>query len=503
MLGSLTVAMLIDSRELDSESLVQADVAIVGAGAAGITLALELEHSGLDVALLESGGFEPDGTLTRLYEGDIESTLKRYMDRYLYWSRQRFFGGTTNHWGGQCRPLDPIDFERRSWIPESGWPISWTELERYYERAATWVEITPIRDQAPPEAEGLFVDPEGSLETRWFHKSPPTRFGERYRSRLVEAERVRLYLHANLLEARTDESGERVESLAVTTLGGRRFRVAARSYVLATGGIENARLLLLSDSVQKRGLGNEHDLVGRFFADHPHVRVGAVFLTAPVDVVRHNWQLDPSRGHRVMPSWVFSEQTQREQQLLNATTLLNPFPPPPDPKFQEAIARVDLGPAPEGAGRRWTQPKLLVTSEVIPDRENRITLGDRRDALGQRRVSLRWILSQRDADEIRRIVELLAKTLGQRSAGRLRIDITPRRPWPETDPGNHHMGTTRMAGDPTRGVVDRDCKVFGVDNLWIAGSSVFSTYGYANPTLTLVALTVRLADHLTARLKAA
>lgn len=487
--------MLLDARQIADGEVLEADVALIGAGAAGITLARELAAYGHDVLLLESGGFDPEGQTFDLYRGEMDTTLKPFQERYLFTSRQRFFGGTTNHWGGMCRPLDPIDFEARSWIPESGWPLDRDSLQDFYRRACEVVQIAPM-DAPPPGEPKLFRDPEGELTTRWFHKSPPTRFGQLYRQELVDSERVRLVLQANVLRVAVGESGSAVTGLDVGTLSGRRFRARAKQYVLATGGIENARLLLLSNDVQKNGLGNDRDLVGRYFADHPHVRAGNLFFTDPIHAELYEWHSSEEFGHSVMPTWVLSEEVQRREQLLNQMVELNPRWVKRGVLF-DAATEFDIGPWDRTAKRPpWRWASFLTTLEVTPNRENRVSLGDELDALGQRRVRLNWRLSADDGRRVRAGLDQLVKILGRAGAARVRVVANEANPWPKTDPGLHHMGTTRMSDDPARGVVDSDCRIYGMANLHIAGSSVFPTYGYANPTLTIVALCLRLAEHL-------
>jgi choline dehydrogenase-like flavoprotein len=352
--------MLLDARQIADGDVLEADVALIGAGAAGITMARELASFGHDVLLLESGGFDPEGPTFDLYRGEMDATLELFQERYLFTSRQRFFGGTTNHWGGMCRPLDPIDFEARSWIPDSGWPFDRESLESFYRRACEVLQIAPM-DAPPPGEPNLFSDPEGELTTRWFHQSPPTRFGQQYRQELVDSEQVQLVLQANVLRIALGEAGTAVTGLDVGTLSGRRFRARAKQYVLATGGIENARLLLLSNDVQKNGLGNDHDVVGRSFADHPHVRAGNLFFTDPVHAELYEWHPSEAFGHSVMPTWVLSEQVQRREQLLNQMVELNPRWVKRGVLF-DAATEFDIGPWDPNAKRPpWRWASFLTT----------------------------------------------------------------------------------------------------------------------------------------------
>ncbi len=261
--------MFQDARQLPSGTTLETELCIIGAGAAGITLALSLRDAGFRVLLLESGGLELEEATQALYEGEDRGVPNNDLDV----SRLRFFGGTTNHWSGWCRPLEPVDFTPTDPSDIRAWPFSRADLEPYYRVAQTLCELGPYTydDLAPwLKASGmaaLDVDP-ARLKNALFQISPPTRFGAKYREDLERAGNLTVYLHANVLELETDATAGRVTGLRVTSLEGPPFRVTARIVVLATGGLENARLMLLSNRVQNAGLGNTHDVVGRYFMDH-------------------------------------------------------------------------------------------------------------------------------------------------------------------------------------------------------------------------------------------
>ena len=275
--------MLIDTEQVDAGQVVRSDLCIIGAGAAGITIARRLIPEGWRICLLESGGldFEPD--VQNLYAGPAGGTVLPSESAYLSRSRLRFFGGSTNHWTGYCRPLDEIDFTVRPWVPHSGWPFPKSALDAYYREAARVVQV-PHFDQARDEGQqwgpGSVLTESGAFLTKQWHFSPPTRFARRYRAELAAASAARVYLHANVIGIDANEAGSGVARVRVSTLSGKQIEVRASHYVLATGGVENARLLLISDGVQQNGLGNDHDLVGRYFMEHPHKEdAGAVVLT--------------------------------------------------------------------------------------------------------------------------------------------------------------------------------------------------------------------------------
>lgn len=501
--------MFIDARTIpDGESL-ETDLAIIGAGAAGITIAREFAGRKQRVLLIESGGLSFDADTQSLYDG--ESTGLSYP---LDTSRLRYFGGSTNHWGGWCRPLESLDFQKRAWVPHSGWPLTRQELDPYYARAASVCEI-PSADFDTHDAwldggkNAAMPLPGGDVITRYFLYSPPTRFGMAYREMLRNAASITTLLNANVTEIAANEAATKVESLKIATLSGHHFTVRPRLCVLATGGIENARLLLASDKVMKNGLGNAHDLVGRYFMEHPHVPGQIAFIA-----LRDAASVAPFyRGYTYIGKAImravlmFSADYQAREKTLGSNMAIYPMFVPSE-KAQGNPARLvesailDLADSkPERQGSVFG---VSCATEQAPNPQSRVTLGRDRDALNMRRSELNWQLSAYDHHCLSRNIDALARAIGLWGEGRVRISFARRDTWetPDQGWGNHHMGTTRMASDPRRGVVDADCRVHGIDNLYVAGSSVFPSGGAVNPTLTLVALALRLSDHLANRYNA-
>jgi len=313
--------MFINAEEWDDGAPVSCDLCIVGAGAAGITLARHLASADLKVCLLESGGFEFSQSTQSLCEGKV--TGRGYFD--LDMARLRFFGGSTNHWSGWCCPLDPIDFEPRADLPGSGWPIGYEELEPYYRRAHEICELGPYTydanafgDRVPP----FYREPldEYQVTVHIWQRSPPTRFGETYRAGIDEATHVRCFLNANVVGIETANGGADVSALQVRTLGGKRFKVDARIFVLACGGIENARLLLQPTRECPHGVGNDHDQVGRYFMLHPILEVGKLALTEAGG--QSLFVQDRTYGERVRAGLGLSPTMQRELGLSNHAILL-------------------------------------------------------------------------------------------------------------------------------------------------------------------------------------
>ena len=488
--------MLIDSRGIDQDSAVTADLCIIGGGAAGITVARACRSAGFSVTLLESGGLSYDERSQALYEGSAHGPLFRDRSRYLTRSRVRYFVGSTNHWAGYCRPLDDIDFAQRAWVPHSGWPITRRDLEAYHEPAAELLQIAPFA----PVDEGLGEDapsglfPSRSVLTKRFHVSP-TQFGSRYREDLARAEDVAVYLYANATRLETNEAGSRVEQIRVATLSGNRFTVAARYVVLSTGGIENARLLLLSNGVQKNGLGNEHDLVGRFFMDHSgRSNSGQMIVTRPLS------EAEADAYFTNTARLCLSEPMQREHRLLNASVRLylrevDEVSGPAERVGRALMDLAHLGDPPPS--RPVVRAACGVVTEQTPNPNSRVTLAGELDELGSRRATLDWKASLSDAENMRKTLEVLGAELGRAGHGRVRVAPTnPDDPWRGMDYDLHHMGTTRMSASPSLGVVNSDCRVHDLANLYISSSSVFPTSGFANPTFTIVVLALRLAAHL-------
>ncbi|MCG6941929.1 MAG: GMC family oxidoreductase [Thiohalocapsa sp.] len=527
--------MFSDARILDDGSRIDADVAIIGSGPAGITIARALAGPDLKVCIVESGGLTPEAETQALYQGENAG-----IPYPLAATRLRQFGGTSGHWGGFCRPLDPIDFEARDWVPLSGWPFSRKALDPYWEAASVVVETAPARYEDPAywvekTGEPLVQWRGGRFMTRFFQFSPPTRFGQRYRAELEQSPDITVLLHANVTNIAALPSGAAVGHLDVKTLTGRRHRVHAKRYVLATGAIENARLLLLSNDVMPAGLGNQNDWVGRCFMEHPHLggfahvvvadprRLPPIFRgqvpvdgrTARVAYVPHPDYL--RRERRLSVSFTMSPvaDLRAEGADVTAYTPANPTPADPGPsdldQVKAAVAEqldmvraarpflTDGGrpPQPDDPGYSGMQLGIGCACEPVPNPDSRVMLAADADALGLRRTLLDWRLTEQDRRSLVANIDVLGAELAAAGVGRMRPLLPHDGLWEAiVRGGSHHMGTTRMHDDPKRGVVDRNCRVHGIDNLYVAGSSVFPTAGSANPTLNIVALALRLVDHL-------
>lgn len=489
--------MLLDANDVPTGETLTADVCIAGAGAAGITLALALRDAGLDVILLESGGLEDDANTQALYRGTMSGIDTWRLDSH----RWRLFGGSTSRWAGWCRPMHPFDFERRSYIENSGWPITYDELVPFYERAHARVELADFEYEVDTiqAASGrpVLESPSGRLRTEVYQYSPPTRFGIKYRPDLEAAENVRVYLHANVRNVELGSSHSAVRRFDCVTLQGVRFDVEARAFVLALGGVENARVLLASNTQRREGVANSSGNVGCYFMEHPHYTGVSIWvLSRPTDLSfyeRHDIELSKGRA-RVQAMLALSPDVLESEGLVDFSASVR----------EAAVEPGDTGSVDAEQVRSLLRGRedervyqLNVRAEQRPFRESRITLRrDDLDSIGMPRVDLKWQLHPDDTRSMRRAMELVGAELAAAGLGRLWTSTQGDELSWVTNPGGHHMGTARMSDDPEEGVVDKHCRCHDVENLYIAGSAVFTTGAAPNPTLTVVALAERLAQHL-------
>jgi choline dehydrogenase-like flavoprotein len=541
--------MIVDSRSIDDSTTLQTDLCIIGAGAAGISIALEFLSKSYNVILLESGGIRSDPMTQSLYDGKNVGLTYDRLDE----ARSRYLGGSTNCWGGHCRPLDSLDFKKRDGVPNSGWPFGKEELHRYYERSHPLLKL------------GLFEYDEG----KWSQKmakdhiflfpldrqclnnvisqiSPPAKFGDIYRAQLSGAGNIKVMLFSNATEIQTNDTATTVTGVRVRTLNGKSFTISARIVVLAAGGIENARLLLLSNQTQKVGLGNGRDLVGRYFMDHPRIRSDIVRINTQQRYRRlYDQTMVLSRAGyfdgdaRISAHVAPTSECQRKLSIPNSRTYLaaryasgmskaylalrtisklvkgrTRFGYPFGDMARGIIRAVPVivGNAPQAIigvldvrmnpGFVKRDFELTTIIEPIPNYDSRVTLSPARDRLGLNQVKVNWQLTEGDKLHFIVLRKLLTKEMTRQGVLQLAgepIDLAEI--WPNNIVGCwHHMGTTRMDPDRTKGVVDANCRVHGISNLFVAGSSVFPTVGNDMPTITIVAMALRLAGALEAAL---
>lgn len=546
--------MIQSASDIQQGSTLRPDVCVVGAGPAGIALALTLSAGGLSVVLLEAGLVDEDAPTQSLYEGEVaDERLHSPPDKY----RQRRLGGSSAIWGGRCMPFDPVDFEMRMHIPHSGWPLSYGDLLPYYPAANAWAEAGRFSYQAPdalgPQVLPLFHGFKSTrVSTDGLERfSCPTHFGIRYKKRLEIAPTLQVLLGANCTAIKLHPDGRSVRAVEVTTLSGIRFSVASRATVLATGGLEAARLLLASRDVSPGGVGNAHDVVGRYYMCHIAGNVGTLTVHGKPEDVRHGYEVTPE-GVYCRRRLSVNAAEQRRLGLANAVARLH-FPRITDPAHKSGVlsglfmARrlisyeygkrlndgnpstlktyaqhlFNIASDPRDTTAFLTHwvthrslaqrkfPSVILRNrsnrfslelhgEQQPQAHSRVTLSEKVDVLGMPRLRVDWRYSKDDINSVGSTLDVLAQEFLKSGVGRFEYQ----RETLEEDLmrfgayGGHHIGTTRMGNDPRTSVVNADCRVHSVRDLFVAGSAVFPTSSQANPTLTLIALSLRLGDRL-------
>jgi choline dehydrogenase-like flavoprotein len=547
--------MFEDATQIPRGTKLDCDVIVIGSGAAGIPCAHELARSGKSVILLESGGTSMEAATQSLAGGRVDDP-KRHgpLDQY----RKRVFGGTTSVWGGRCAPFDGIDFESRPFVPHSGWPISLEDLLPFYEKSHNYTftgnfdykTLSSLPDGRQPMIPGLRDDI--WLQDSIWRFSLPANYGKEFERPMAEAKNLRVLLHANALQITTDRSGQKVTGVLASSLSDNRFHVTANSVVVAAGGLESTRLLMVSKDVSPNGLGNDYDQLGRYYASHISGDLGEVrFEPKSRNII---WRYEQGKdGVYVKRQLRPREEVQRREELLNFRCILT-HPPFEDashgsgvlsavylvkrffkgqipPEYSRELAASGYHHVPQHMrnvllgfpgfvrfGSHWFFKRTLARrkypsvslrsrdnsytlhfdAEQSPNPDSRVLLDDSLDPFGIPRLHVAWRVQSRDWDSIGRYHSLLAKELVESGVGRLSgdSDKVAAQVRESCGVGSHHTGTTRMSNSPKTGVVDRNCQVHGVAGLYIAAPSVFPTASFANPVLTTTALALRLADHL-------
>ncbi|MFZ4640871.1 MAG: GMC oxidoreductase [Nodosilinea sp.] len=528
-----------DLRDFKGDSLFQADLCIIGSGPAGLSIAKEFIGTKVNVLVVESGGHEEEVETQSLY--DIENVgAPRYIQQDQV--RNRIFGGTSHTWTGKCAPFDPIDFQKRDWIPHSGWPIQPSDLEDYLDRARENLRLgsscyderlwkvfkvsSPYRFNSKLLKSQFWQYSKVSKQDR-----QPMRFGPYL---IADANNISVLLHANVTHLNTDEQGTKLESVEISTLDKRVSLVRAKVVILCCGGVENARLLLASNRIIKNGVGNKNDMVGRFLMDHPgsllgtfdpkksqaiSERFGSYFLKSSNDynVYQHGLALAP--------------ELQEKEQLLNAAAFLIEVAAEDNPwnsfrRLKAVLRQRKLTKSAcldvlnvlrhlpfvlWGAYRFLVrgQPPIAKVDEMLlyslveqnPNPESRVTLSDQKDLLGMPISKVNWQISDLEKRTVSRLAYLIDQEFERLNLPKLKLSdwLSKDEDWRSNFIDRAHpTGTTRMSNHPEDGVVDPNCQVHELEGLFISGSSVFPTTGHANPTLMIVAMAIRLADWLKA-----
>ena len=508
--------MQLDARELRAGTVLEADICIVGGGPAGITLAHEFVGSQAIVLILESGGLKSDEHIQELNEGVVIG------DPYagLQQTRCRQVGGTAHLWntsvgdeiGAKYVPLDPCDFDELADFPHIQWPFDYSDLEPFYRRAQIVCGLGSFAYDGKDwsdEDHPLLTLKVDQLSTRVYQCGIGRFFTDLYPQAVARSSNVCLCHYATIRELKLRNSGRQVMGATFVSLSGDQFHAQATIFVLAAGAIENARLLLLSGENALDTPGNRYGWVGRCFMEHPRDYALTLIPRSP-DLFREAtfYDLHPARNGTIVGGRIaLDSRTIRTARLPNASITLLPCVKKRAARLSRIMSYLQrfVGPQPK-SGYGWSRIQnlsqafdtfqLVINVEQRPNPENRVALAQRRDFLGIPRVDLFWHWSDEEQANLERLRRVIASALEGAGIGRVEIS-TGLRPNPNA---HHHAGTTRMHADPRWGVVNADACVHGTDNLYVTGGSILCSAGFANPTLTIVALALRLADHLKQRL---
>lgn len=504
--------MIEDARTYSEAGSLDVDICVIGAGAAGVTIAQHFIGSRHRLLLIESGGLRFEYRPQRLSRGVISGEAYEPLNL----SRVRQLGGSTGKagWGGWCKPLSTGDFEARPWVPLSGWPLDPATLTPYYDKARRSLALDDAIDWRSEalehKAENLLLEP--------CALSPAPDLGRNALPSLRTSPNIQVLHHATVTRLIRAPGSARIDSVEVVTEHRQRRQVRAQIFVLAAGGLENPRLLLLSD------IGNGHDLVGRYFMEHPRIRWGRLTINAPLGrlqpLVPNGQTPQSALAMANFAGLTIGSALEERFGLLKSRSWIKRMPPVGHGEAARALndlsfwlrkgrrpphirrdTRVLLRHAPEAAVtifdrlRRGQQGPVSYSFDTImeqePDYDSRVRLDEQRDVHGLPMIRLEWHLSQLVHDSFAKTRQLITQDLQR--LGYACEDDVPSGPirWVR-----HHMGTTRMARNARDGVVDSDCRLFDTPNMFVAGSSVFPCGGNDMPTMTIVALAHRIAERV-------
>ena len=513
--------MIINSNTWASMKDINAEVVIIGSGAAGTSLAHGLSEKKHSVIILEGGKDNFSEQSQECYSG---STTDRDLTFGLKGSRLRFFGGSTNCWAGGCGELEIEDYMHREWVSHSGWPIDSSELDLYYQKTSNFLDIPRDLFNAKKNKDIYKIQGFDTKSLVYTHK---VRFKNVFSSLFKKEKNVRLFLEANLFSLNREFESDRISSVTIKNFSGIKKRITGKVFVLCCGGVENARVLLNSKNIKYGALGNRHDNVGRFFCDHPIapcatlINESGVAETSVLDINQHR----RTTKNVTVPYYKIPFKIQEKHKILN--TVIN-FQNQEDQITSSALSAFKIKTAltgksdvqikksdylnvlknPIDVAGAWynrstaskTRIALRFQIEQEPNKNNRITLTSDKDSLGLNRINLAWSFSELERRSIDIAMYYTASVLHKNKLGSLMVDdflLDNIKELPyDLRGGQHHSGTTRMSSSENSGVVDKDLLVYGVKNLHISGSSVFPTNSWVNPTFTIIALSFRLSDHL-------
>ncbi|NJO81040.1 MAG: GMC family oxidoreductase [Cyanobacteria bacterium RM1_2_2] len=496
--------MITDILEMGEQTKLRGQVVVLGSGIAGAEVATHLARHGREVILVESGrdGFVPSIQALndviflgkRHRELDPDSYYHRYLPPELRGvSRVRQFGGTSNVWTGKWKYLQPIDFEGRPWVANSGWPIDFADLLEHYRSAAKDYGFGDLEAEAVrPEITELRAKlTAGGLKMSSFYwEQTPTRTAIRFGDEMRRSQNLQVVLGATATELKLDDSCQRVTAVVCRSLEGRELTVEGDVVIIATGAFEAARLLLASNRQLPKGIGNAHDLVGRFYTDHPKHHTGFLHPGALTRQYAHELQYAPKP--RFCICFALDDATQQQHDLLEHVLYLKPIYEKPIDRLWRTLR---LRPACRDHNGAVAAYRVKFVTEQVPQKNSRIQLGKELDALGQRKLEVDWCFTEQDHQSMATTLQLLTQRFAEVGLGAFDFGNDPPSLETMTDAA-HQMGTTRMASRPEAGVVDTNCRVFGMDNLYVASSAVFPTGPSYSPTFTILALARRLGEHL-------
>jgi len=529
----------INAIKIYDDMHLKAQVCIMGAGVAGITMASEFAKMGIQVVLLDAGGENYDKKTQ--YDARANSVSPNYPDTKM--SRMRMLGGTSNHWSNNTSPLSKIDFEKRDGLPNSGWPIRKSDLDEFYPRAAVYCgtgddgydldywhkkfNITPTIDSENNDGLNLSIA-KASV--------PPTKFFKVHGEKLVDSPFITIITFAQVTGVKYSKQDKTIGVAEFTTMSGGRHTVEADEFVMAFGGIENGRMLRHFNTKHNNELGNQNDCVGRYFMDHPTLRAAQVFSPDENKFSMFSGVMDKDYKRFVLNFFELSENKLRSEQLTN---IRMPLQRASRQQMSEGISSFHLlkqrlsGKDVSGSffndltniamdidivadtvsRKKFNQPlfdsvndfhgfQVPLMMEQTASRDNMISLSNKKDRFGIPLLNVNWNLHDSDKKRLWRGLNVFANEIGAAQLGRVRVleERASRLFSDQLGFGHHHMGTTRMSTTPENGVVDSDQLVFGTRNFSIAGSSVFPTGGHVPPTLTISAMSIRLSKKIAQRL---
>ena len=507
--------------DLSHDRDISASYCVVGSGPAGGFVAVDLAKQGQDVIVIEAGGEKEasvfDTAVAPSVIGDVDLILGRAFQ----------LGGSSNLWAGRVAPLDQIDFKSRNWVDKITWPLSRKALEPYYCRT---LELLGFSSDVFDESSHLISNNKfkrllsGQIASikPFVWSKPPFRIADYIRKHIAsKTGGLRILTDATVSELESDSTGQ-IKSASVICKDGEHIRVRARYFILAAGGLEVPRIMLNSNTVFKDGIGNKNGLVGRYLSTHPKADLAILKLNNPLFTNNALFSDQNLKGNSVRLGISLSEEVQVAEKLLNHYVQLSSFSEIQASKAFELLKKrafsSSLITRDQINGRFFRGLGLWVFNRVgrvakfqplagtlvvrgfldqHPDPENRVILSKERDQNGLRKIEIHWQYTDHDKRSVLAFLQKLAGEFSRYGIGELDYTgIESLQEWPLNAVHSHYLGTTRMSDDPNFGVVDENCRVHGCENLFVAGPSIFTTYGNANPFLTICAFSLRLADHL-------